>query len=165
MVKNFDDNTLQEQFAENPDLIHFVKSNSNKPLSISRPIPSPNIVTNLAYSLLIGPNNTNIDGSGGENVVVIDSTIKNEETKELNNNTKVGLKVQSNTTIMVLVSHWPTIVISTLMPVFPVFIFVYRQFASIYNNGFCFPESNFRLMSLMQSSWLCLSSFLKILKM
>lgn len=133
MVKDFDDNTLQEQLSENPDLIHFVKSNSNKPLSISRPIPISSIVINLAYSLSISPNNTTISGSGRENAVAIDSVIENTETKKLNEDAKVGLKVQSNTTITVLISYWSTIITSTLVPAFPVLVFVYHQFASVYD--------------------------------
>lgn len=73
--------------------MHLVKSSGNKSLFISRPIFTPSIIINQVDSLLIDLNNTNASRSDKENVVVVDITLKNKETKESNRDAKVGLKV------------------------------------------------------------------------
>ena len=73
--------------------MHLVESSGNKPLSISRPISIPGAVTNQAGSLSMSPNDANAGGNDRKNAVVVDSTVKNKETKESNEDAKVGLKV------------------------------------------------------------------------
>lgn len=46
MDENFDDDTLQELSAKNPNLIYLIESSGNKPLSIHGLIPTPGAVTN-----------------------------------------------------------------------------------------------------------------------
>ncbi len=46
MVKDSNDDALQEWSAENPDLMHLVESSGNKPSSIPRPIPTLGAATN-----------------------------------------------------------------------------------------------------------------------
>lgn len=113
--------------------MHLVKSSGNKLLSILRLIPTPNAVTNQTDSLSMGPNNANISGNGGENMVAIDFAIRNEEIGELNRDAKVGLKIQPNTTTMAPISYWPTTTIGTLVPVSSVPVSVCCSLAPVYN--------------------------------
>ncbi len=83
------------------------------------------MTTNQVGLLSIGSNNANVGKSGKENVVAVDSTIGNKETKESNRDTKVGLEIYPNIATMTLVFDWPTTTIGTLVPVFPIPIFVY----------------------------------------
>ena len=46
MVKESNNDTFQELFIENPDLMHLVESSGNKLLFISRLIPTPGAATN-----------------------------------------------------------------------------------------------------------------------
>lgn len=132
--------------------MHYIKSNNNKPLSISGPISTPGVAINHVGSLLIDPNSTNTSASSEENAITIDSVIKNERTEELNRDTKVGLKVQLNTATMALVFHrlitvteirWcpPLLSLSLFTINLPLFVVADLRF----------PESNFYLVCLMQS--------------
>lgn len=111
--------------------MHLVGSSDNKLLSIFKPIPTPNAVTNQVVSLLISPNNVNIGGSSRKNIVAVNSAVENEGTKESNRNIKVGLKVQPNMTTTASTSHWLTTATNTLVSVFFIVIFVCCQLASI----------------------------------
>ncbi len=73
--------------------MHLVESNSNKSSSILKLIPISGMVTNQAGSPSIGPNNTNVSRNSRENMVTIDSAIRNEEIEKLNRDIKIGLEV------------------------------------------------------------------------
>lgn len=79
----------------------------------------------------MGPNDTDTGGSGGENSVTMDSTLRNKETGGSNRDTKVGLEVQPNIAITALVFHWPTTAIGTLVLTFLVPISVCHQLALV----------------------------------
>lgn len=93
IVEDLNDDVLQEWSAENPDLIYSVKSNSNKPLSISKPISAFGMTTNQANSLSISPNNVNAGRSGEKKAVIIDSALRNKKAGESNRDAKIGLEI------------------------------------------------------------------------
>lgn len=111
--------------------MYYVKYCGNKSLSILGLICPSGAVTNQAGSLSIGPNIATDGKIGGENAVAVNSAVGNKETRELNGDAKVGLEVQTNTAITILVSYRLTIAIGTLVPTSPVLIFVCYQLSPV----------------------------------
>lgn len=93
IVEDSDNDTLQEWTVKNPDLMSSLKSSGNKPLFIPRPISISDAVINQTGSLSMRPNDADIDESGRENTITVDSTIKNKGARESKEDAKVGLKV------------------------------------------------------------------------
>lgn len=131
MIENFNNDAFHEWFTKNPDLMYLIKSCSNKPSSISRPILTSIVATNQAYSSSIGLNNANVGRSGRKNAVVVDSAMENKGIQESNKNAKIGSEIQLNMVIMVLASHQPITVTSTLVSASLVFVSVCHLLVSI----------------------------------
>ncbi len=127
--------------------MYLVEFSSNKPLSIPRPISTPNAATNQAGSPSMGSNDANAGGSGGKNAVAVDSVVGNKETRELNGDAKVGLEIQSNSATIAPVSHRLTTATGTLVPASPVPVFVCHPLALVYDGRP--PLSRVQLSSLV----------------
>ncbi len=100
----------------------------------------------------MGPKDANVDGSGGENTIAVNSALGNERTGESNGDAKVGSKVQPNIVTMAPVSHRPTIATDTLVPASPIPVSICRPLALVCDGRLSLSRSNFRLMCLVQSS-------------
>lgn len=111
--------------------MHLVKFNGNKLSSIPKSILISSIVTNQASSPLISLNNANVGGNDRENAIAINSVVENKEMGELNEDAKVGLKIQSNIATIVLAFYWLTTATSTLVSDFFVLVFICHLFAFV----------------------------------
>ncbi len=79
----------------------------------------------------MGPNNADASGSGRNNAAAVDSVVGNEGTGESNGDAKIDSEIQPNSATTVPVSHRPTTATSTLVPVSPVPVSVYRPLAFV----------------------------------
>lgn len=146
------------------------------------------VATNHVGSPSVGLNNADVGKtSGGENTiavageisgrgnaVAVESDIRNEGAKESKENEKVGSKVQPKedvkvgykvkpiTAVTAPVSYWPVPTMGTWL-LLSLFLFAISS-PQFVVPGFRSPGLNFRLVQFAQSSWLCLSNLLKILK-
>ena len=133
IVEDYNNNALKEWFTQNPNLILFIKSSSNKLSSIPRLIPTSSATTNQVGSLSISSNNVNIRRSARQNAFIKDSAIENKEIGESNEDAKVDLKIQPNIVIIAPIFDQPITATGMLMPSFFFSIFVCRQLTLIYN--------------------------------